>query len=89
MNRKKPEDIPLKNGYSHFELPDVLIHVSGDVKTLFYMLKEYESKKNDTRITNNDMLIMLAKCYMDKNDLDFWNPKHPQYKQIEGVVDDG
>lgn len=83
------KDVPLKNTYETFELPDVLIHVSGSVKTLFYMLKEYESKQKDTRITNNDMLILLCWCYMDQYNLDFWNPKQPQYKQVEGLVDNG
>jgi len=89
MPKKTPIDIPLKNNYSSFEFPDVLIHVSGDVKKLLYMLKEYESKKNDTKVNNNDILIMLCSCYMDVHDLDFWNPENPQHKRVGGLLNNG
>jgi hypothetical protein len=82
----KPCDIPLKTEYG-FELPDVLIHVSGEVKTLFYMLKEYESMKHDRKINNNDMMVLLFAEYQKRHGLNFWNPERPQYVKIAELID--
>jgi len=89
MPKIKPSDVPLKNSYSDLEFRYVAIRTSRDVKTLLYMLKEYETKARGVKMFNDDIIILLCACYMDKYNLDFWNPEKPQYKRVGRLLNNG
>lgn len=79
-------DLGLKTRYCFLDRHiGSVIQVRADVKTLVYMIKEYASDQTDTKLTNDDILIILSKEYQEKHNLSLWNPDNPQWKRIERI----